>query len=399
MISLSLNLVKMVYGGMKNRVWITSFSMFVICVSLPAQSLIINHNDISAFDSIPGEYKTAAANLRMLFMDRSVGGNIDSYLDCLSGSFDEAPNYCKRTEHQDTVYNVDPGEVYWEDTWDRTNWHYAFWPNGCSEDVNCFIDYTSTRLDSFDVIGCQFSYLAVLPGSAIADPSTGFFGMQGNDNKATVYAAFGDAHPDKKLVWWTTSLARGIGTIESETFNAQMRDYAVDHEIILFDVADILSHDPNGQPCFDNRDGIAYKDENHPDDGLSLAAICPQYTTETEGGHLGSVSAGGIRVAKAFWVLMARIAGWDGLMTTTDNISFSTPRIYPNPASHIINVADADEWISNGADFIIRDFQGRHVLNGKLSNIIQLPIHFPPGLYTFHSFHGHHSFIAKILVF
>jgi hypothetical protein len=31
-----------------------------------------------------------------------------------------------------------------------------------------------------------------------------------------------------------------------------------------------------------------------------------------EGGHLGSVSAGKIRVAKAFWVLMAQLAGWDG---------------------------------------------------------------------------------------
>jgi hypothetical protein len=31
------------------------------------------------------------------------------------------------------------------------------------------------------------------------------------------------------------------------------------------------------------------------------------------GGHLGSVSAGKIFIAKAYWVLMARIAGWDGV--------------------------------------------------------------------------------------
>ncbi|HIP70515.1 MAG TPA: hypothetical protein EYH05_03870 [Anaerolineae bacterium] len=52
--------------------------------------------------------------------------------------------------------------------------------------------------------------------------------------------------------------------------------------------------------------------ENYPDDGQDTPAICPHYTTEVDGGHLGTVSAGKIRVAKAYWVLMARLAGWDG---------------------------------------------------------------------------------------
>ena len=34
------------------------------------------------------------------------------------------------------------------------------------------------------------------------------------------------------------------------------------------------------------------------------------YTTELDGGHLGSVSGGKIRAAKAFWIVMARLAGW-----------------------------------------------------------------------------------------
>jgi hypothetical protein len=44
---------------------------------------------------------------------------------------------------------------------------------------------------------------------------------------------------------------------------------------------------------------------------MNVLAICQDYTTETEGGHLGSVSAGGIQIAKAMWVLMARISGWN----------------------------------------------------------------------------------------
>jgi hypothetical protein len=94
-----------------------------------------------------------------------------------------------------------------------------------------------------------------------------------------------------------------------------MRQYASANGKILFDVADILSHDPYGNPCYDNLDGVAYDNgnnsEDHPDDGVARLATCQHYTTEVEGGHLGSVSAGSIRVAKAFWVLMARIAGWN----------------------------------------------------------------------------------------
>jgi hypothetical protein len=96
-----------------------------------------------------------------------------------------------------------------------------------------------------------------------------------------------------------------------------MRAYAIENEKILFDVAAILSHDDRGNPCYDNRDGVEYctmtgSCENYPNDGIAYPAICQDYTTETDGGHLGSVSAGGIRVAKAFWVLMAMIAGWGG---------------------------------------------------------------------------------------
>ena len=96
-----------------------------------------------------------------------------------------------------------------------------------------------------------------------------------------------------------------------------MRQWTSDNDKILFDLADILSHSPDGAPCYDNRDGVAYtinsNTENHPDDGLNTLAICQHYTSETEGGHLGSPSAGKIRVSKAYWVLMARIAGWDGV--------------------------------------------------------------------------------------
>jgi hypothetical protein len=169
---------------------------------------------------------------------------------------------------------------------------------------------TEPILDDYDVLSFQFSYLEVAPGSDIGDPSTGFLVRSVDRPDVADLEAFAGQHPDKVLIYWTTSLARGIGSEESRDFNDQMRGYAATHGQPLFDVADILSHDPQGNPCFDNRDGIVYRDESYPDDGQDLPAICPHYTTETDGGHLGSVSAGKIRVAKGFWILMAQIAGW-----------------------------------------------------------------------------------------
>jgi hypothetical protein len=60
----------------------------------------------------------------------------------------------------------------------------------------------------------------------------------------------------------------------------------------------------------DSVDPVLDRYEDYPDDGLELPAICQHYTTEVDGGHLGDVAVGKIRVAKAFWMLMARSAGW-----------------------------------------------------------------------------------------
>ncbi len=332
------------------------------------QAILVDHRSIQLFDSIPQAYKEAAAQLHMLFMDRSVGGNIDEYLNCLASPWSSARSFCKKYDHKDSNYAVSPTEVFWNGIWDRSNWRYEYWPTACSEDVQCFIDFMQPRMDSFDVMGCQFSYLAVTPGSKIADPVNGFFGSKSSRNHASVYSKFAIDHPDKKIIWWTSSLARGIGTPESEAFNNQMRSYTQNNQLILFDVADILSHDPSGQPCYDNRDGIAYLTENYPDDGINIPAICPQYTTETEGGHLGAISAGGIRVAKAFWVLMAQIAGWKPGLTA----SFSSPLqhvlFYPNPVKEELNLI-----LKNLNDLNAQQIEIYNI-NGRLLNNLEFKV-------------------------
>lgn len=294
----------------------------------PEGIIYVDHNSVALFDQIPAQYLQAAANLDMIFINRSVGGNIADGLTCLNTPWDQAPNNCKRYEHVAPHFSVDASEVQWTGTYNRSNWDYLFWPGvgdpnqqvnctGATDEwpgkVACFLEFAAAEVNNYDVLSFQFSYLEVADGT-IAHPTEGFFA---NTPAYDIHelAAFEAQHPGKSIIYWTSSLSRGIGSEVSESFNNQMRQYAIDNNKVLFDVASILSHDPAGNPCYDNRDGIPYDNgnnyENYPDDGLNLMAICQHYTSETDGGHLGNVSAGKIRVAKAFWVLMAQIAGWN----------------------------------------------------------------------------------------
>ena len=101
-------------------------------------------------------------------------------------------------------------------------------------------------------------------------------------------------HPDTVFVWWSMALPRRSST-GMQQFNRQMRAYAVAHNKVFMDLADIESHRPDGTACTDN-------------EGNGIEAICQDYTNERNAGHLNAL--GSQRAAKAIWVLMARLAGW-----------------------------------------------------------------------------------------
>ena len=169
----------------------------------------------------------------------------------------------------------------------------------------------------FDVLSFQFGYLNVDEGSDIAE----FFSRSPGefddvyDLEREVADTLTRANPPRVFVYWTTNLARGIGSKVSADFNDKMRQWCLENDKILFDFADIQSHDMFGQPCYDNRDGMPYstpsgnKSENHPDDGVEIPAFCQENTYETDGGHLATAQ-GTVSVAKGLWILVARVAGW-----------------------------------------------------------------------------------------
>lgn len=339
----------------------TNTSIVTTVVTTPTQqtlttptettAIIIDHNSIELFEQIPDEYVQAAQNLALVYMDASVGANIYQTFECFTAnSWSTSPAHCRRdyygqgwdwkTFNQSDLTNQLVSEsILFEPNpikYDYSNWEFKPMSGDWHELIQQFIEVSAPAvIDATDVISLKFNYLHVTPDSSINGQTAadgtyrpGFFDADPGNPKQWDVSDLVDLeikHPDKVFVYWTTSLSRAIGSENATVFNEQMRAFARENGKVLFDLVDIEAHTPDNSVCVDARDGVCYCNNNQCedysaegtgltcdyDDGVEYAAICQDYTTETFGGHLGSVSAGKIRIAKAFWVLMARIAGWD----------------------------------------------------------------------------------------
>ena len=255
-----------------------------------APRIIVDHTSVALFDRIPEEFISAAASWRVVWWNKSVGALLDDGLTKLM--------------------QADP-------RFNRANWKYFMWPaTGCGgwyDLMGCFYAQAGPVLDQYELLSYQTSYLEVGLGSTVMR----YFDDTAALNEIGDYTLWQEDR-GRRAMYWTSSLSRDAGSAESTAFNATMREYVRLHGGILFDMADILSFTPSGQPCYDNRDGVYYsqpgtnppKEENYPDDGHNYPAICGNdvYTVETFGGHLNRAAKE--RLAKAYWVLMAKVAGW-----------------------------------------------------------------------------------------
>lgn len=274
----------------------------------PQLTNIIDHTTLPLYDQIPDQYLRGAEAIRFMFLDRSVGSNINDGVTCLAASsWAASPANC-RNYYSDLVnltnnrtYTVNdtfiPEPIRFPGGNNRANISFdfsggAYW----YEDVQYFVNNYPNLIANRDIVSWMPNYLQVGSDSTIAAQ---FFNMSysGPGYNVRHMLDLEAQYPNKTFVYYTSSLARIVGTSQATSFNSQMRTWARDNNKILIDVAAIISHTPAGVPCV-NAQGYPI--------------ICREYTTESEGGHLGAVSAGKLRVAKAIWILLAQLAGWDG---------------------------------------------------------------------------------------
>jgi len=257
-------------------------------------AILVNHESLALFDQIPLNYIQAASGIHLIFRHASVGANISNGLDCLMDKVQPRPDLCDR--------NLPPEQIFFDPIYNRDNWFFEIHnpPTGLNpgweRKVTLFIERVDGLggVEDYSVVSYKFGYVDGVEGSTIDQY---FYDDDPNDNHPgiTDLEALEDRHPDKLVLYWTMGLSR-LSYIDSQNFNTQARTYAATHDKVLMDIAAIESHRPDGTPCFDNQNN-------------GIEAICDEYTDEINGGHLNAL--GMQRMAKAYWILVAQIAGWD----------------------------------------------------------------------------------------
>jgi hypothetical protein len=152
----------------------------------------------------------------------------------------------------------------------------------------------------------------------------------------------------------------------------RLRDYVdTKTDVVFFDYADILCYDDNGTLSTNTWNGHTY----------------PHITATNLGagniGHIGE--EGALRLAKALWWMMARIAGWDGDTTTR------SPYYEENTAPELIITIESNRILVNTSDKYLNGRIFLHNTSGHLVdtkyirdnvNIFNTSL-LSPGLYFF----------------
>ncbi len=287
-----------------------------------AGSIIVDHTSLALFGQLPPSAIESAKRLRSLFLHASVGGTILTALRCLAGEMDNRA-YCAALS--------DP-------RYDYQNWVWQpHASGGCEGKLQDLVDAVAAQPDfdvyhqkycyfeGLDAIGCCGNIDACLqacPGQP--DPTACEQRCEQTfqtklDDFVDLYVSTMNQleadHPDKRFVWWTIPYAIGDERCAHE-FNQRLRQYANEHEKALFDIGDIEAHDH-----LDRLVTTGGHESVHPyycgefKSNAQAASCHPDFPydviwdsddlIEPECGE-----GGNIRLAKAYWVLMARLAGW-----------------------------------------------------------------------------------------
>jgi len=325
--------------------------LLLICLLLSqvaeAQAIRSDHTTVD-LTKIPDVALAPAANLRVMLRRASVGGNISDGLDALQA--------------ENSKYN-------------RSRWNFYDRGNpGWEAKISDFVSFTIANVSSYDVFSMKFCFI---------DPDADFHSYR----DSLLYLE--NRYPDKTIIWWTIPIETS-GNTNRQLFNDSVRAYTMAHGKILFDMADIESH---------NVAGIKLVDDSNRE------LMYSEWTSD--GGHLSS--DGARRVASAWWWLMARVAGWNGTTEVEKQgespCAFNVSQNYPNPFNPTTTIEFS---LAEKSKVLLKvyDILGREVallLNGEFNagKVHQVKFdgsRLPSGIYLYRLETGKNLLVKKLVL-
>jgi hypothetical protein len=264
----------------------------------PSSYLLIDHTAVQDFDQIPDYWLERAKELTMHYAHTSHGMQIVSGLKYLEENIDAIKYSVAYLTFQSNPA-LPPQENPPAHRICDTGWKPAdYWATEVGRNE------TRRFADSGLFDYSMFAWCGDLSGSADL--------AEYIDEYLNVLDIFEQEYPNMRFIYQTGHTDGYPSYSRLRENNNRIREYCRNNGKVLYDFADIESWDPDGNYYEDNYN-CSWCEEwcnNHPDECVNLPVDCnsgiPTCCPHTHGYNC-------YIKAKAYWYMMARLAGWDGV--------------------------------------------------------------------------------------